>query len=72
MHRDNGGRGRVSSKPGFLPANSKFIILILNIFHYPLKKMDLKLPSLAGVQPGGSREFEAGMASARIRKQLLN
>ena len=26
----------------------------------------------AGVQPGGSREFEVGTASARIRKQLLN
>ena len=27
---------------------------------------------LPGSSPGGSREFEAGMASARIRKQLLN
>ena len=25
-----------------------------------------------GSSPGGSRKFEAGMASARIRKQLLN
>ena len=25
-----------------------------------------------GSSPGGSREFEAGTASARIRKQLLN
>ena len=25
-----------------------------------------------GSSPSGSREFEAGMASARIRKQLLN
>ena len=29
----------------------------------------IKVP---GSSPGGSREFEAGMASARIRKQLLN
>ena len=28
--------------------------------------------SLPGSSPGGSREFEAGTASARIRKQLLN
>ena len=27
---------------------------------------------LPGSSPGGSREFEAGMASASIRKQLLN
>ena len=27
---------------------------------------------LPGSSPGGSREFEAGTASARIRKQLLN
>ena len=27
---------------------------------------------LLGSSPGGSREFEAGTASARIRKQLLN
>ena len=27
---------------------------------------------LPGSSCGGSREFEAGMASARIRKQLLN
>ena len=29
-------------------------------------------PDLPGSSPGGSREFEAGTASARIRKQLLN
>ena len=28
--------------------------------------------SLPGSSPGGSREFEAGTASVRIRKQLLN
>jgi len=28
--------------------------------------------SVPGSSPGGSREFEAGTASARIRKQLLN
>ena len=28
--------------------------------------------SLPGSSPGGSREFEAGTALARIRKQLLN
>ena len=27
---------------------------------------------VSGSSPGGSREFEAGTASARIRKQLLN
>ena len=27
---------------------------------------------LLGSSPGGSREFEAGTASLRIRKQLLN
>ena len=27
---------------------------------------------LPGSSPGGSKEFEAGTASARIRKQLLN
>ena len=27
---------------------------------------------MPGSSPGGSREFEVGMASARIRKQLLN
>ena len=27
---------------------------------------------LPGSSPGGCREFEAGTASARIRKQLLN
>ena len=27
---------------------------------------------LSGSSPGGSREFEAGTASARIKKQLLN
>ena len=30
------------------------------------------LPDLPGSSPGGSREFEAGTASVRIRKQLLN
>ena len=29
-------------------------------------------PPVPGSSPGGSREFEAGTASARIRKQLLN
>ena len=28
--------------------------------------------NLPGSSPGGSREFEAGTASVRIRKQLLN
>ena len=28
--------------------------------------------NLPGSSPGGSREFEAGTASAKIRKQLLN
>ena len=28
--------------------------------------------NLPGSSPGGSREFKAGTASARIRKQLLN
>ena len=28
--------------------------------------------SVPGSSPGGSREFEAGTALARIRKQLLN
>ena len=32
-------------------------------------KLGAQLP---GSSPGGSREFEAGTASARIRKQLLN
>ena len=27
---------------------------------------------MPGSSPGGSREFEAGTASVRIRKQLLN
>ena len=31
--------------------------------------MDREVP---GSSPGGSREFEAGRASAKIRKQLLN
>ena len=31
--------------------------------------VNVKVP---GSSPGGSREFEAGTASARIRKQLLN
>ena len=35
----------------------------------PKKKKCKQVP---GSSPGGSREFEAGMASARIRKQLLN
>ena len=28
--------------------------------------------NMPGSSPGGSREFEAGTASARIRQQLLN
>ena len=36
-----------------------------------LKLFLLKEP-VPGSSPGGSREFEAGTASARIRKQLLN
>ena len=36
---------------------------------YPLQRGAGDLP---GSSPGGSREFEAGTASARIRKQLLN
>ena len=30
------------------------------------------IEDLPGSSPGESREFEAGMASARIRKELLN
>ena len=32
----------------------------------------IALGSMPGSSPGGSREFDAGTASARIRKQLLN
>ena len=35
-------------------------------------KRSLSQQTLPGSSPGGSREFEAGTVSARIRKQLLN
>ena len=41
--------------------------LKLQYFGHLMQRIDLP-----GSSPGGSREFEAGTASARIRKQLLN
>ena len=37
-----------------------------------LKSLLMKVKVCRGPAPGGSREFEVGMALARIRKQLLN
>ena len=37
-----------------------------------LPSKSLSRHHLLGSSPGGSREFEAGTASVRIRKQLLN
>ena len=38
----------------------------------PQGQRSLAGPRVPGSSPGGSREFEAGTASMRIRKQLLN
>ena len=44
------------------------------ITYFPLSQFIFvnKSSTMPGSNPGGSREFEAGMASVRIRKQLLN
>ena len=41
-------------------------------FHAKMGSIKDRNGMVPGSSPGGSREFEAGTASARIRKQLLN
>ena len=57
-----------------MPSNHLIHFLLQRIF--PTQGLNLHLLCLLhcmpGSSPSGSREFEAGTASARIRKQLLN
>ena len=61
-HITKQGTGCVYITPYFLGTASSLI-------SHPVRVPSSSLPASS---PGGSREFEAGTASARIRKQLLN
>ena len=51
--------------------NSQSLLKLMS-FESVMPSNHLILSHLPGTSPGGSRVFEAGTASARIRKQLLN